>query len=117
MMTDSDYTDDGGQLLFVAVHRDACAGWIEPCVGVCTCTLLTLSSVMKVIFVPDTPGGLVFCIACRAASSSVTTDDMVMWGGGGVCGRVRKGGGSAIDGPKADYPRTRKLLRPVKRVA
>jgi hypothetical protein len=32
---------------------------------------------MREIFDPDTPGGLVFCIACRADSRSVTTDDMV----------------------------------------
>jgi hypothetical protein len=32
---------------------------------------------MKAIFDPDTPGGLVFCIACRADSRSITTDDMV----------------------------------------
>lgn len=30
---------------------------------------------MRVIFDPDTPGGLPFCIACRAASRSATTDD------------------------------------------
>lgn len=30
---------------------------------------------MRDIFDPDTPGGLPFCIACRAASRSATTDD------------------------------------------